>query len=390
MAVYITSNLHLCNIYYVTGRNFEKYIELNHAIFNKSRQELSAEVGRVARLGLTALSIEIGEEVSAALEGLMRKLEKYYEICTREAEYAEKLYSIFKILCISCLNNPEILPLLLGQRLTINKQQTTFFDFVFLTLKTCLPLFCEFYTTVIKTNCGFVKVSEEEMVSRNLEYELSIRKRLVELLKGEIGRKESSYVFLTKAINYVQQHSEGNRFRYYKFVKNSNEAYECVLKEYEREFNMELIKTCDEYIRKGHSAFSCIEIYELLEASMERAYVQAPALDLRKLLNEEQIKKVYHCHKQERADHNKENLESDRKSREAETARSKQHDSASYRPLLTQIMQAGSCSSVGRTTKGKKAREAKQLRFNYLQEDVININEAKCILSEWGSSKREG
>lgn len=98
----------------------------------------------------------------------MRKLEKYYEICGKDVEYAEKLYSIFKILCISSLNNPEILPLLLAQRLNINKTQITFFDFVFLTLKTCLPLFCEFYTTVIKTNCGFVRLSDDQLISKNL------------------------------------------------------------------------------------------------------------------------------------------------------------------------------------------------------------------------------
>jgi hypothetical protein len=57
----------------------------------------------------------------------MRKLEKYYEISLRESEYAEKLYSIFKILCISCLNNPEILPLLLNQKLTVNKTLISFY-----------------------------------------------------------------------------------------------------------------------------------------------------------------------------------------------------------------------------------------------------------------------
>ena len=103
-----------------------------------------------------------------ALESLMRRVEKYYEICMKEPEYAEKLYSIFKILCISCLNNPEIMPLLINQRLTINKTPITFFDFVFMTLKICLPLFCEFYTTVIKTNSGFIKISEDDLISRNL------------------------------------------------------------------------------------------------------------------------------------------------------------------------------------------------------------------------------
>lgn len=50
------------------------------------------------------------------------------------------------------------------------------------------------------------------------------------LFKEEIGKKESAYLFLPKAINYVQQYSESNRFRFYKFVKNSNEAYEAVLR----------------------------------------------------------------------------------------------------------------------------------------------------------------
>jgi hypothetical protein len=41
---------------------------------------------------------------------------------------------------------------------------------------------------------------------------------------------------------------------------------------------------------------------------MDRAYVQASALDLRKLMNEEHIKKTYHCEKHERTEYNKENL----------------------------------------------------------------------------------
>lgn len=60
LAVHVTSNLHLCNIYYVTGRNFEKYIELNHVILGKGQKELAQEVGKVARGGLGALSVEVG------------------------------------------------------------------------------------------------------------------------------------------------------------------------------------------------------------------------------------------------------------------------------------------------------------------------------------------
>lgn len=41
---------------------------------------------------------------------------------------------------------------------------------------------------------------------------------------------------------------------------------------------------------------------------MDRAYVQSSVLDLRKLLNEEHIKKVYHCEKHHHSEHNKENM----------------------------------------------------------------------------------
>lgn len=84
-------------------------------------------------------------------------------------------------------------------------------------------------------------------------------------------------------------------------------------------------------------------------------------------------------------------METERKSRENETAKSKQHDPTNYRPLLTQFMQASNSTSINRTLKGKKAKDAKQLRLNHLQEDLININDSKCILTEWNNSfKRMG
>lgn len=114
---------------------------------------------------------------------------------------------------------------------------------------------------------------------------------------------------------------------------------------------------------------------------MEKTYAQGSSLDLRKLFNEEQIKKIYYSQKEH--ENNKENIEMDRKSRETDTARSKQHDTTLYRPLLSQIMLPSACSTVGRTCKAKKAKDIKQLRFNYLQEDLISVNDSKCILTEW-------
>lgn len=79
---------------------------------------------------------------------------------------------------------------------------------------------------------------------------------------------------------------------------------------------------------------------------------------------------------------NKENLcETERKSRENESARSKGQDTSQYKPIISQIINASSQSI--KTSKGKKAKDAKGLRFNYLQEDLININDSKFIVSEW-------
>jgi len=41
LASHISSNLHLCNLHYITGKNIDKYIELNHSILLHSKQELS-------------------------------------------------------------------------------------------------------------------------------------------------------------------------------------------------------------------------------------------------------------------------------------------------------------------------------------------------------------
>lgn len=38
---------------------------------------------------------------------------------------------------------------------------------------------------------------------------------------------------------------------------------------------------------------------------------------------------------------------------------------------------------LGRTIKGRKLKDAKQIKLNFLQEDVIGVSECKCIAGEW-------
>jgi hypothetical protein len=59
-----------------------------------------------------------------------------------------------------------------------------------------------------------------------------------------------------------------------------------------------LIRISEEYIKKGYTSFSCFEIYEMLEVSMERTYVHSSTLDLKKLMNEELLKKTFYCEKE--------------------------------------------------------------------------------------------
>lgn len=61
LASHISSNLHLCNLHYITGKNIDKYIELNHSIFSHSKQELSSELSIIGKEGVGAVRIEIGE-----------------------------------------------------------------------------------------------------------------------------------------------------------------------------------------------------------------------------------------------------------------------------------------------------------------------------------------
>lgn len=58
-----------------------------------------------------------------------------------------------------------------------------FEDFALLTLKHSLPLFCEFYITVLKTNSGFRTLGEDLTISTNLEMEISLREKILVLFR---------------------------------------------------------------------------------------------------------------------------------------------------------------------------------------------------------------
>lgn len=44
--------------------------------------------------------------VGLVIDGLIAKIERFHELCSKEIEYVEKLYATFKILCVTGLNLP--------------------------------------------------------------------------------------------------------------------------------------------------------------------------------------------------------------------------------------------------------------------------------------------
>jgi hypothetical protein len=40
------------------------------------------------------------------IDSLIGKIERCYALCIKEIDYVEKLYAVFKIMCIGCLNFP--------------------------------------------------------------------------------------------------------------------------------------------------------------------------------------------------------------------------------------------------------------------------------------------
>ena len=64
------------------------------------------------------------------LDGLIAKIERFYSLCTKEVDYVEKLYAAFKILCIGCLNFPEIIPIVLEKKVKVGNDSMFFTDFL--------------------------------------------------------------------------------------------------------------------------------------------------------------------------------------------------------------------------------------------------------------------
>ena len=116
----IDSNLHLVNLYFLSGKNYEQNIELNQKLLPYSRIKLKSEVISVSKTGIKGLNVNIESGAWKVVDGLIKKIEIYYGLCTKEVEYVKKLYAVFKITCIGCLNFPEILPIVLEKKIKVN------------------------------------------------------------------------------------------------------------------------------------------------------------------------------------------------------------------------------------------------------------------------------
>ena len=134
-------------------------------------------------LGVKCLRVSVDSGANKVIESLISKIERCYSLCVKEHDYVEKLYAAFKILCIGCLNFPEIIPLVLEKRITVGSKSFEFVEFLLDTLKICLPLFCEFVALIIKTNYGFKEINQNEQTPMNILTEMSIRQKLVDLMK---------------------------------------------------------------------------------------------------------------------------------------------------------------------------------------------------------------
>jgi hypothetical protein len=113
-----------------------------------------------------------------------------------------------------------------------------------------------------KSNCGFQELAPEDFVPLNFIFDLQVKTKLIVLLSKEIANKTSEFVFLAKAVTFLQNHNENNRFKAYRFAKLHNDTFERLLKESDRKFNLDLIKVCEAYIGQEEStSFSCRNIF---------------------------------------------------------------------------------------------------------------------------------
>lgn len=60
----------------------------------------------LSKVGVKGLFVNMEPSVGLVIDGLIAKIERFHELCSKEIEYVEKLYATFKILCVTGLNLP--------------------------------------------------------------------------------------------------------------------------------------------------------------------------------------------------------------------------------------------------------------------------------------------
>lgn len=177
----------------------------------------------------------------------LTKLVNYYEKAQLNSEFGDKLYGLFKSLTVSCLNLPEITPILLGMTLSCNNKKLTFSDFMVESLESCLPMFCEFYMAVIKSNCGFIETSEG-FIPMSLRTEFEIKLKLLSLLDAQISTGANHYAYLPAAFTFVQEYSENNRLGLYRCMRTTQSHTERLTRQFDKFFNGRIIALCQQSI----------------------------------------------------------------------------------------------------------------------------------------------
>lgn len=109
------------NLLYLSGKNFEQNVELNQKILPYTKTKLKLEAKNIINSGCKGLNISVDNNASQVIDGLIKKIERFYSLCLKEKQYVEKLYATFKILCIGCLNFPEIIPLVLEKKVDVGR-----------------------------------------------------------------------------------------------------------------------------------------------------------------------------------------------------------------------------------------------------------------------------
>lgn len=61
---------------------------------------------KLSKAGIQGLFINVEPTVGVVIDGLLAKIERFHDLCSKDSEYIEKLYATFKILCITALNLP--------------------------------------------------------------------------------------------------------------------------------------------------------------------------------------------------------------------------------------------------------------------------------------------